>query len=231
MPNIEFEYLDKYSFEVCDRPVPGARSLPKWFRDMAPYDGGKLSVSNRVSSASAKKCTPMLDGMSAGYTIHLWSDVIVHWEEDTPFINWRVDHNVFSLHGPSSREIPPPVGYHNTVFKYLTWFRAKLPAGYSLLVQPPANRNPLPFMAVPAVIDSDRVAIDTNIPVWISKEANGVIKAGTPIAQIIPFRREKWTSSFSQTTRDQHIINEDNGFKKTIVNNYVKNIWHKKEFL
>lgn len=230
MPKIEFEYLDNYAFQVCERPSPGSQSLPKWFKNMSPHEGGKLSVNNRTSSASAKKCTPMLDGMTAGYVVPLWSDVIVEWEEDQPLINWRVDHNVFSLHGPSSREIPPPVGFHNTVFKYLTWFRVKLPAGYSLIVQPPANRNPLPFMPVPAIIDSDKVAIDTNIPVWISKEAKGVIEAGTPIAQLIPFKREPWQSIFSETTASQHIINEDKGFNKTIVNNYVKNIWHKKEF-
>jgi len=230
MPNIEFEYLDEYSFRVCDRPVPGSESLPKWFKEMHPYEGGKLMIRDKISSASAKKCTPMLDGMTTGYTVHLWSDVIVEWENDVPYIDWRVDHNVFSLHGESSREIPPPIGYHNTVFKYLTWFRVKLPAGYSLIVQPPANRNPLPFMAVPAILDSDKVAIDTNIPVWISKEAKGVIEAGTPIAQLIPFKREKWTSSFTEISHDEHTINEDLGFKKTIVNNYVKNIWSKKEF-
>lgn len=230
MPNIEFEYLDEYSFEVCEKPVPGSKSLPKWFKEMGPYEGDKLAVRDRISSASAKKCTPMLDGMISGYTVHLWSDVIVEWESNTPYIDWRVSHDVFALHGESSRDIPPPVGYHNTVFKYLTWFRVKLPSGYSMIVQPPANRNPLPFMAVPAIIDSG-VSIDTNIPVWISKDAKGVIEAGTPIAQLIPFKKERWTSSFSQISPQRHTINEDKGFKKTIANNYVKNIWNRKEFL
>jgi len=227
MLNIEFQYLDKYSFEVCEHPEPASRSLPKWFMDMAPSVGGKLSVRDRISSASAKKCTPMLDAMSGGYIVKLWSDVIVHWENDTPLINWRVDHDVFRLHGNNAREIPPPTGYHNDVFKYITWFRVKLPSGYSLIIQPPANRNPLPFTPVPAIIDSG-VSIDTNIPVWISKEAEGVIEAGTPIAQLIPFKKESWSSKYSHTTIDDYKIEEDKGFNKNIFNNYVKNTWNKK---
>jgi hypothetical protein len=229
MPNIEFEYLDNYSFEVCEHPEPGSKSLPKWFKEMAPYEGHKLSVYNKKSSATAKKCTPMLDAMSSGYVVKLWADVVVAWEEDSPHINWRVDHDVFALHGNNSREVPPPTGYHNTVFKFLTWFRVKLPAGYSIIVQPPANRNPLPFMAIPAIIDSG-VSIDTNIPVWISKDAKGVIEAGTPIAQLIPFKNESWTSKFTQTTFDKYKIEEDKGFQKNLVNNYVRNIWNKKIF-
>lgn len=229
MPKIEFEYIDKYSFEVCEHPEPGSKSLPEWFRKMKPYEGHNLSVQNKKSSATAKKCTPMLDAMSSGYVVKLWADVVVKWEDDNPYINWRVDHDVFALHGNNSREVPPPVGYHNTVFKFLTWFRVKLPAGYSMIVQPPANRNPLPFMAIPGIIDSG-VSIDTNVPIWISKDANGVIESGTPIAQFIPFKNEPWESKFTQTTLEDYKIQEDKGFQKNLVNNYVRNIWHKKSY-
>lgn len=230
MPKINFEYLDRYSFEVCEHPSPASQSLPKWFKDMAPYAGGKLNLRNGDSSATAKKCIPMLDAMSSGYMIKLWSDVDVYWENENPYINWRVNHDVFALHGNNSRDVPPPVGYHNTVFKYLTWFRVRLPVGYSLMVQPPANRNPLPFMPIPGIIDSDKEAIDTNIPVWISKDADGVIESGTPIAQLIPFKRESWTSEFSHISMEDYKIQEDKGFKKNLINNYARNVWGKKTY-
>lgn len=231
MPKIKFIYLDEYFYEVAVRPAPSQHFQPEWFRKMEAYHGGKLRVTNGESNATAKKCTPMLDAISGGYTVPLWTDVIVSQnDENCPHIDWRVSRPPFELHGPSSREIPPPPGYDNVVFKYGTFFKVETPPGYSIMVMPPAGHYDLPFHAIPAIIDTDQVSIDTNFPVWVKTGFEGIVEKGTPVAQVIPFKRENWESKFSWIPWERHVMSKDKGFESTIKHNYVKNVWSKKSF-
>jgi hypothetical protein len=65
---------------------------------------------------------------------------------------------------------------------------------------------------------------------FLKSDFEGIVEKGTPMIQIIPFKRENWTSSFSQIDMEQSVINRDRDTKATIVNNYVKNVWSKKSF-
>jgi hypothetical protein len=236
MNEIRFVYLDKYFYDVCERPVPSSTYIPDWFKDLPPYLYGdnKLSLtpeSKFASNVSAKKCIPMLDAITTGYTITLWSDVIVEQPESgQPQISWEVARPVFATHGTSSELVGPPPGFDNVVFKYLTSFRIETPRGYSVMVRPPAGHYDLPFQVIPAIVDTDRSVIDSNFPLWVRSGFQGVVEKGTPIAQVIPFKRDNWKSSFSWIDEKDFIAQEDRGFNSTIKNNYIKNIWSKKTF-
>jgi hypothetical protein len=224
-------------------PRPAKNFLPKWYKDMVPYEksdinltGREINVENKISNASAKKCTPMLDGMTSGYIVPLWCDVQIKQikNEQTkkwfPRITWRIDFDVFSLHGPSSREVPAPFGYEQEVFKFVTYFRIETPKGYSIMVHTPSGHYNLPFYAIPAVIDSDRSVIDNNFPCWIQEGFEGIVEKGTPMAQVTPFKRLNWKMETSLISYDEHNRYQQIGFNSNILNNYVRNIWSKKEY-
>lgn len=237
MKKIEIIYLDEYSYGVHQHPEPAKMFLPSWYKDMEPYlrspenpMGNKIGVAHRVTNASAKKCIPMLDAMTSGYMVTLWSDVMVKMVNGAPEISWRVQKDVFTLHGNSSERVTPPIGYSNWVFKYLNWFKIRTPKGYSVQVLPPANHHPLPLHAIPAVIDSDKSMMSNEMPMWLAEGFEGVIEKGTPLAQIIPFKREDWKLDVTQMPYEKHIIEEDKGVYSTIKNNYRKNIWSRKSY-
>lgn len=208
---------------------------------MDPYDksplnptGRKIIVENKNSNATAKKCTPMLDGISSGYIVPLWCDVQIKQVKDKeiniwmPRITWRIDENVFSIHGPSSRQIPPPFGYQNIVFKYLTYFNIKTSKGYSVKINYPFGHYQLPFHVIPAVIDTDRSVIDNNFPCWVQEGFEGIVEKGTPMAQVTPFKRENWKSEMSEIPYEEYRRSDQIGFLSNIQNNYIRNIWSKK---
>ena len=238
MPTIKFVYLDEYFYEVAERPRPASEFVPEWFRKMESYeispenpDGKKLLVRRRESNATAKKCIPMLDGIQSGYTIPLWADVqVTSQDEHDPLITWRVSKDVFQEHGPSGRKIPPPPGYKNVVFKYIPHFKIVTPPGYSVIVKPVAGHYDLPFLPVSAVLDTDKIKIDTNFPVWVKGGFDGIVEKGTPIAQVFPFKRQDWQSEFSWMTLEKHLMEKDKGFDATIVHNYTRNIWSRKSY-
>lgn len=234
---INFRARSKNEFEVHLKPYPAVKGLPKWFLDAKPYynpdneNDNKLRVRNGVSNATFKKCTPLLDGMSAGYIIPLWTDIQLETIENQIEINWRTFSPVFAQHSILTENIETPLGYHSQVLKYLNCWIPQTPKGYSCLITSPLGYNDLPFKAVPAIVDTDKSTLELVFPVWAKKDFNGIVEKGTPIAQIIPFKRDDWTSTFDfyEDGKYKNIIEEKN-FNTTIVSHYIKNVWSKKSF-
>jgi hypothetical protein len=234
---ITFSAQSEHLFEVAPRPFPAAQALPEWWRSMTPYDvdydnpeGKKLIIRNHNSNATFKKCTPMLDALTSGYIIPLWSDVLVRQVNGLPEITWRVSYPVFEAHGSSSRFVEAPAGYNNSVFKYINPWIPRTPKGYSVLFTQPFGYKDSPFHAIPAVLDSDSPSIEIIPPVWVKKDFEGVVEKGTPMLQVIPFKRENWQSEFDFYTKEKLEVERDKNFAATIVNNYVKNHWSKKTY-
>lgn len=235
---INFRARSKTEFEIQLKPYPAVKSLPEWFMKASPYidhptypSDGKPHVRNRNANHTFKKCTPLLDGMSAGYIIPLWADVEIISTGDVPEIYWKPVHDIFMAHGEHTNNITPPPGYHSQVYKYLNCWIPQTPKGYSCLVVSPFGHNDLPIKAIPAVIDTDTSTLELVFPVWIKKDLNGIIEKGTPIVQIIPFKRDNWQSTFDWYEDGvYHNIIEEKNFNSKIVGHYLKNHFGKKTF-
>lgn len=236
---INFKARSKTEFEICLKPYPAVKSLPKWFLDAKPYiphpsdplDDGKVHVRDRASNATFKKCTPLLDGMSSGYIIPLWADIEINSNEDSsPSIYWKTERAIFELHGNDTVNMDAPPGYHNRVFKYLNCWIPQTPKGYSCIITSPFGHNDLVIKPIPAVIDTDKSTLELVFPVWIRNDFSGIVEKGTPIVQIIPFKRNNWNSSFDYYEDKEYAIIQEKNFNSTIVGHYIKNHWSKKSY-
>lgn len=232
---IEFVALNKYGFEVSPKPFPASQAIPQWWKDATPYsvsknnpDGKKLIIENHESNASFKKCTPMLDMLSSGYVVPLWADVQVKIKNDQPSLNWRVKNPVFDLH--NGHGIEKPDGYHQVKYKFINQWIPKLPRGYSALITPCFGYPNNVFRIISAVIDYDKTTHALFPPVYIKEGFEGIVEKGTPMFQIIPFKRSNWDSEFSFLKDGDFEIQLDRDVKATIVNNYIKNFWEKKNY-
>jgi hypothetical protein len=145
----------------------------KVFEKYVPEPDASTEIN--TAHATFKKCTPLLDGLSAGYIIPLFADVMVEQENGLSEIYWKTFNNVFQLHGSSSREIPAPVGYDQRVYKYLNCWIPQTPKGYSCLIISPLGYNDLPFKAIPAVVDSDSSTLELAFPMWIKSVFEGIV--------------------------------------------------------
>jgi hypothetical protein len=236
--NINFRARTKAEFEVQPRPYPAIKKLPKWFTDASPYfgnevypDDGKLHIRNRGANATFKKCVPLLDGLSAGYIIDLWADVMIEQNDGHSEIYWKTATTVFELHGPPSRSIPAPVGYDQVVYKYNNGWIPQTPKGYSCLITSPFGYGDLPFKAIPAIVDTDSSTLELVFPMWIKTGFEGTVEKGTPMVQIIPFKRDDWNSTFDYYENgDYKNIIEERNFQSTMIGHYLKNHHSKKKF-
>jgi hypothetical protein len=90
-------------------------------------------------------------------------------------------------------------------------FKIETPIGYSCWIMHPSHRWDLPFLTINGFVDTDKHLNSLLLPFFIKEGFTGILPAGTPFAQIVPFKREDWSSSYS--------FNDPN----TIYNNKLEN--------
>ncbi len=241
MNKIKFIAEDEYFNKVLTWPEPASHFIPQWWKDFELYrympgnpDGKKLLVRDGFSNATPRKCPPMLDAINFGYIVPLWSDVQIlsNTDDGLAYINWRTQRQVFEIHGFQAEKIGTPPGYCKNVFKYYSGMYLKTPPGYSVLVVPPLGYRDLPVQVVPGVLDTDQNNLmNILLPCWVKSGLdNQIIEKGTPIAQIIPFKREDWKMETDSLKNGESQAIVDSGFGSTIVNHYMRKVRQHKSY-
>ena len=200
-------------------PIPASKAVPNWWR--------KDSVV-KEQMHTMKKCVPILDSLTAGYVIPLPADV---WKaRGVKNFGQRNDIAFVSEHYPLQTEAyPAPEEFDSQPYKWVNPWNIKTPKGYSCLFIHPLNSGDSPFYSFSGIVDTDKHPVTVNFPFLIKKEFEGVIPAGTPIIQVIPFKRDKWESKVI----DNKDYVEPKDFYKIFnppFGQYKRNWWTKKEF-
>jgi len=174
-------------------PIPLKKLIPEWYKRAEKY-----YKENGKDISGLKTCLPFLDAMTLGYALVVPVDVTVSKNEDGDLsITW--DKSLIDYHVVNERKglightIPRPSGHLNNHLVWNCQWGWKVPKGYSVAVTHPLNRFELPFTTMSGVVDSDEFFNWGNIPFFIREGFEGVIPAGTPIAQLIPFKRATWS--------------------------------------
>jgi len=233
MKKIKFNAIGKYAFKIQDKPVSAKDKLPEWFKKSPMfYPEKNLKIGNgALTNQTFRKCVPMLDAFSIGYVVELEADINVEEMNEKEFnLTWKMDNDLFELHGNTTHLMETPSGYYEQVIKYNWLVVPETPKGYSLLVIPALAYPDNVFQAVPAVIDSDEYLFNFSLPVWLKKGFTGIVEKGTPIAQIIPFKRDNWESSYNMIDDYEYKLHQQKSHNTTIVNNYFKYFWKRKKF-
>jgi hypothetical protein len=190
---------------ILPRPLLAVLGLPDWFKAMPQKAFSPVLQSDQMT---VKKCPPFIDAMTSGFLMPLVADLKVQngefsWDRDVP----RGALNCY----PRS-----PIDFHDNlqvagtplydddrfIIKFNNFWTIELPPGYSLLVTHPINRHDLPFETLTGLVDADRYVDNfVHFPArWRDPDFNGVLPAGTPVAQCLPLRRESWTTHFGTIT-------------------------------
>ena len=237
---VQFEPFDKEAELLFEMPKPAAKSIPGWYKDMAVHmDGEKTTglskTTNVVSNLTLKGCSPFLDALTSGYMFELPFDIEFRRNEEGMInIRWATNVNYIGSHGPDQAPgLPGPVGGSETLLKWRPGWRIITPKGYSALFTHPLNRHDLPFRTFSGVVDTDMYELGVEFPFQLLnniEEDIFILKKGTPICQVIPFKREDWKSEEVPFDED---ANKKNGFKlkSEIVRSYKRQFWQKKNYL
>jgi Family of unknown function (DUF6065) len=173
---------------VIAEPIPAKACMPDWFRKIPAIDKDHLTVTN--NGFTVKKCMPFLDALTTGWIIPLAATVRLEITDEGKTVNtgWEFDQKMTSFHGKhqvagNPRDPRPPCKFHN-------FWTIRTPPGWSCLFVPPLNRpNPV-FEVAAGVVDTDEYQSIIHFPFFATgPDGVHVLEKGTPIVQVIPFRR------------------------------------------
>jgi hypothetical protein len=231
-------WLNKDSISA---PSPIINTIPEWFRKAdrfakneqtgeyweMPRLGGKVPT--------WKACPAIMDVMGTGYTLKTPCD-LEFFINDRGHIDVKVldpSHIDFISYRPPMPQFQVPMGYDEHHFAWYSDWGLRLPEGYSALYISPQNRFELPFLTVSGIIDADKVNFPGTIPVFFIKGWTGILPAGTPYFQMIPFKREDWESNHElQNPMEIHNNNAKNSMKFRVPDGgvYKNSIWEPRKY-
>ena len=184
---------------------------------------GKVPDGKGMTTGTIKRCMPVFDAITSGYILYTYSDVYIrqvnidyadkeHYEK-TGENRFLSKEEVEKRNFPSTQahyEWPSfgPIQFHpveqapnhpnrnGTPSSYPKWINpwsVKTPKGYSTLFIQPMHRESV-FTILPGIVDTDDYDAPVNFPFVLNDpKFKGMIPAGTPMAQVIPIKRDTWS--------------------------------------
>lgn len=244
---MEIIFTKLVDFDYVKEPQPASLHIPEWYKNIDSYMGGK-KVPNGIgqTTATIKRCMPVFDAITSGYIIFSDIDVFVtlkkfdingnvlpeNSEETThytkQYFEWPSGEPI-SFH-VNAQVAGHPLDHGNDFPKWNNSWGIKTPKGYSAMFIQPMHHESV-FTILPAVVDTDKYNIPINFPfVMNDKNWEGLIPAGTPIAQIIPIKRETWKSKIGNKKEKISIINDTNTLNTKIFDKYKTTFRTSKEY-
>ena len=212
MNNNKIIITDTFGFPEEVQPSTASKVIPEWYKNLDSYLTGKKEPNGEgQTNGTIKKCMPVFDSISLGYMLYtpvdVWvkqnkqppkeiklTDVIDESQLETqPFYEWP-SFEMITFHPIEQAPTHPNRNGHNESYpKWMNPWSIKTPDGYSCLFVSPFHRD-LPFTILPGVVDTDKYDAPVNFPFVLNSPTtfSGLIPAGTPMAQVIPFRRDSW---------------------------------------
>lgn len=231
----KIEFIPKHPdlLEIYEPPKPAKNLIPVWYKEApATINREPLKISEQGKrNGTYKKCVPFMDAMTSGYLVTLPADVLVSiLPNGVPQFQWMVSGDIVAMHGSKEHPgFPIPEGYSSRVFTWIGQYIVKTPKGYSCLFMHPSNVFDLPFRVLSGVVDTDKHPMAVDSPFIIKKDFTGIIPAGTPVCQIIPFKRENWKSEVVKASASQ-IANSINSYLRNIASAYRSSVWERKSY-
>ena len=219
--------------ELSPMIQPIKNFVPDWYKKSARYVkrdeiSGKVykispnEIDSLPVSPGLKYCVPFLESLLVGYALPLPFEIMVKQTENGPIISWNNEEQEFAPVGKREDNdvnlLPVPPGYSDSHFVWFTKNIINIPKGFSIILGHPLNRYDLPFITLSGIIDST-ILHEGQVPFFIKKDFEGIIPAGTPIAQIIPFKKEDWTSKLNVELRKSA--------QMTTIRSKVARLWYK----
>lgn len=225
--------------DSISKPTAAIKEIPDWFRKADRFavnpitkdywqgpDGGKVPT--------WKACPAIFDILGTGYVLKTPCEVRFYLKNNKMCVEIKEDmYKDFCSPRDPMPQFVHPKGYHKEHFAWYPDWAIELPEGYSALYTTPFNRFDLPFLMTTGIVDNDKINLPGTMPFFIIRGFEGVLPAGTPYAQIIPFKREDWLSEiFIENPNNLYKKNQKNSDKYRVKDGgvYKNEVWSKRTY-
>jgi hypothetical protein len=214
-------------------PIPASKEIPEWYKKMS----SSLDISDpkRANETSTmKRCMPIFDAITTGYLIKTFTDIVIEKQENGSYKwSWALPMNETSspiethpgFQMMNYKDIPNILGS----MKFTNPFGIITPKGYSCLFMNPPHRPDWGGSILEGIVDTDYYHSPVNFPFFYNLE-KGVVPAGTPIALVLPFKRESWKMRIGSDKDFNKLMNSRGTVRSVFIQGYKNFLRQKKEF-
>ena len=183
--------------------IPASEYKPAWVSEARAHYKAVVSDAVEEKTTHIYRCPGIFDIMSKGYIVPLpWDIAIETRADDSKNFKWtipsgelenRLHNELLKGHfGPNVQFLPKRPYSLDTIIKFNTPWYVVAPKDVKFIVIPiPYNEN-WQFESVTGILDPGYSA-EVNVQVrWNLKNGKHIIKAGTPMCQLIPLSNEEF---------------------------------------
>ena len=218
-------------------PYPCKNNIPEWLKNMDNYSSGKKEIligdpfDTKLTNATVKKCIPVFDVITSGYIIPTSSDLYVSNKDGNLYYQWP-NEQIVGFHSTEQLGKHPYMNNTKEILpRYINNWGITTPPGYSCLFIPPTHRESV-ISILEAIVDTDTFSQPVSFPFKFNTWGwTGLIPAGTPLVQVIPFKRDNFSMEISENEKDKIKIQKIYSELRSVFNNgYKNNFWSKKQY-
>jgi hypothetical protein len=235
---INFLQMHSPLANVVPLPEPGTKNVPSWYKEQPAIAGDDPMTPDKAQMRlTVKKCQAFFDAMSIGYVLKVPIDLYI----DTTDGNVKVQ-----LPGHLAKYYPLIISQHGTeqvshlpidkdiycdqILRIHPTWMVQTPEGYSSLFTSPMHQELTPLKAIEAIVDTDTYFTDGHLSFLVKKNFKGIIKQGTPLSQVFPFKREDWEMKVDKDFDIKKTEEQASKVRSTFQNGYRLKFWQKKTF-
>jgi hypothetical protein len=234
---IKITFTNTVDWDI-EPPKPAEKCLPNWYKETPSYINDKKTPPSFMpegsnTSSTIKRCMPVFDVITMGYIIDLPADVYVYTKINENGDKYQVFEwaalNLINFHATVQASKHPLANTH-AYPKFNNPWAIKTPKGYSTLFVQPFHRKSV-FTIFSGVVDTDVCSTPVNFP-FVLNDVNfeGLIPKGTPIVQVIPFKRDSWKMSLGSVKEKIELKKISNKLDSKFFDKYKSLFWNKKSY-
>lgn len=227
-------------------PVPIKTNIPEWYKKL------KYSIHNKT----IKGCMPFLETLTTGYLLKMPQDLYIRHNVINPETKQKDTYHTYALNGVANElrqervnlnafgemhaaeqlEGSPLVEKNKNLpfYKIHNPWHIRTPKGYSCLFLPPLNNKDDRFEIIPGIVETDIFQMEINFPFVINGDKypnlETTIKYGTPIVQVIPFKRDDWKMKIIEKDNKDH-SKDHLFFFKDLIHSYKIRVHKKRKWI
>jgi hypothetical protein len=217
------EYRGQYEL-----PKPAHKSIPSWYSDTDMFHND-----DKPLDKSVRGCMPFMEALTFGWIIPVPTDISFQYGEDGLEIEWKTEEFKAMGSHPKEQVGGDAFPHDGPIIKFNLPYMLRTPKGVSTLFMPPLNRIETILHPFSGVVDTDKFVQATNIPtLLLDQEFEGVIKAGTPLVQVIPFKRDSLVNESKTrlaTESESFLDDHTNRAISSVESFYKEEVWEPKD--
>ena len=200
MSKVKFYPFGAQTASFVPKPIPATKNIPDWYKRQRGEVDDSTGIPQGNATSTIKRCMPIYDSLSAGYILSMPVDIYIdatnplklEWNIPLPMHGFKGD--LVASHDRRQYDQYPydRKTYHDDLLRIMPFWSVGTDEGYSTMFMHPWHSDTTPLHAIGAVIDTDRFISDGHFSFLVDRSFKGIIKQGTPIVQVIPFKRDSY---------------------------------------